>query len=267
MSFLLGLDDDQISWCIALAWLYGFPLSQARSSNGVPFVLPYSSGQIHSTRWPVQWRNSAGINDFTCETNCFHFDFLGPADAGPSAAVTFEDIINNRDLWTAYVGINFGMFQWVSDGNGNLFPDEFADLLDNNEDPMTIVEPRHRNSKSSCMVNDTADLDDDFDGVLTIGTLTTTTMAFGTSSRLMSTTTWMTIPTPNPLGNFFTGYNCDDQDDDGTDTDPDGDGWYQSVWDRGRLGQGLLFPNTTTLTMTTMVSRTGRTPMTTTMES
>ena len=49
--------------------------------------------------------------------------------------MTFEDIINNRDLWTAYVGINFGMFQWVSDGNGNLFPDEFADLLDNNEDP------------------------------------------------------------------------------------------------------------------------------------
>ncbi|NCX49850.1 MAG: hypothetical protein EBW81_10245, partial [Gammaproteobacteria bacterium] len=43
-------------------------------------------------------------------------------------------------------------------------------------------------------------------------------------------------------GNFFIGSNCVDQDDDGTDTDPDDDGWYQSVWDQGVLGQGLLFP-------------------------
>ena len=43
-------------------------------------------------------------------------------------------------------------------------------------------------------------------------------------------------------GNFFIGSNCVDQDDDGTDTDPDNDGWYQSVWDQGVLGQGLLFP-------------------------
>ena len=41
---------------------------------------------------------------------------------------------------------------------------------------------------------------------------------------------------------YFTGSNCEDNDDDGLDTDPDEDGIYQAVWDRGVLGQGLLFP-------------------------
>ena len=41
---------------------------------------------------------------------------------------------------------------------------------------------------------------------------------------------------------YFVGDNCEDADDDGLDTDPDGDGIYQSVWDKGVLGQALLFP-------------------------
>ena len=35
---------------------------------------------------------------------------------------------------------------------------------------------------------------------------------------------------------------CIRDSDDGLDTDPDGDGIYQSVWDKGVLGQALLFP-------------------------
>ncbi|MDP6379356.1 MAG: hypothetical protein QF885_06885, partial [Candidatus Thalassarchaeaceae archaeon] len=36
--------------------------------------------------------------------------------------------------------------------------------------------------------------------------------------------------------------NCQDNDDDGYDSDPDGDGWYQAVWDKGVMGQGMIFP-------------------------
>ena len=49
---------------------------------------------------------------------------------------------------------------------GNLFPDEVADLLDNNVDPDDDCgAPVTGTLNPSCMANDTADLDDDFDGV------------------------------------------------------------------------------------------------------
>ena len=47
-----------------------------------------------------------------------------------------------------------------------MFPDEVADLLDNDVDPDDDCgAPIPGNMNPSCMVNDTADLDDDFDGV------------------------------------------------------------------------------------------------------
>ena len=51
-----------------------------------------------------------------------------------------------------------------------------------------------------------------------------------------------------------------DQDDDGTDTDPDNDGWYQSVWDQGVLGQGYYSQSTTTLIMITTEYQTAKIP-------
>ena len=92
------------------------------------------------------------------------------------------------------------------------------------------------------MVNDTADLDDDFDGVFDHWDVDDDNNGVWDFFEVDVNDDLDDDTNTEPLGNFFTGYNCDDQDDDGTDTDPDGDGWYQSVWDRGRLGQGLLFP-------------------------
>ena len=43
-------------------------------------------------------------------------------------------------------------------------------------------------------------------------------------------------------GNFFSGTNCVDNDDDGNDADADDDGFYQAVWDRGQMTLGLLEP-------------------------
>ena len=44
-------------------------------------------------------------------------------------------------------------------------------------------------------------------------------------------------------GNFFSGDNCVDNDDDGNDADADDDGFYQAVWDRGIMSQGLRIPS------------------------
>ena len=53
MSFLLGLDDDQISCGIALAWLYGFP--PVKLDPAMVFHSSYHTPQARSTlhRWPV----------------------------------------------------------------------------------------------------------------------------------------------------------------------------------------------------------------------
>ncbi|WP_283644230.1 hypothetical protein, partial [Marinovum algicola] len=102
----------------------------ASRTGQISYTLPYSSRpDIEHDDGPYNGSNSQGA--WTCQQNCFHFDFLGPGDAGPSSAVNYNQMKDNRDLWTAYVGINNGLFQWVSDSNANLFPDEVADLLNN----------------------------------------------------------------------------------------------------------------------------------------
>ena len=149
---------------------------------------------------------------------------------------------NNRDLFTAWIGINFGFFQWTSDQNANMFPDEVADLLDNDVDPDDDCgAPIPGNMNPSCMVNDTADLDDDFDGVYDHWDIDDDNDGIWDYFELDSNDDLDDDSGTEP-GNFFIGSNCVDQDDDGSDTDPDNDGWYQSVWDQGVLGQGLLFP-------------------------
>ena len=50
--------------------------------------------------------------------------------------------------------------------NANMFPDEVADLLNNDVDPDDDCgAPVAGNMEPQCMFNDTADLDDDFDGI------------------------------------------------------------------------------------------------------
>ena len=52
----------------------------------------------------------------------------------------------------------------------------------------------------------------------------------------------MMMQTRITVQHFFVGTNCDDADDDGNDQDVDGDGWFQAVWDKGVMTQGLKSP-------------------------
>ena len=227
---------------LAYAWLYGYPLQRATQTQQMIYTMPYS------TRPDPQWDDGAynGSNSqgqWTCNKNCFWFDFFGNQDIGPSAAVTYNQIKNNRDLWIAYVGINFGFFSWNSDGNANMFPDEHADLLNNDVDPDDDCgAPIAGNMNPQCMFNDTADLDDDFDAIYDHWDIDDDNDGIWDYFEVDTNDDLDDDANTEPEGAFFIGFNCEDNDDDGTDTDPDEDGWYQAVWDKGVLGQALLHP-------------------------
>ena len=243
-NFLVfGGPATEIVCGLRLSWLYAWPLLSARQTGQLIYTLPYSTrpdpeyddGPYDGTDAPD---NSPASS---CDENCFHFDFTTDTP-DPTAAVTYEQMKNNRDLFTAWIGINFGLFQWTSDQNANMFPDEVADLLDNDVDPDDDCgAPIAGNMNPSCMVNDTADLDDDFDGVYDHWDIDDDNDGIWDYLEVDSNDDLDDDSGTEP-GNFFIGSNCVDKDDDGTDTDPDDDGWYQSVWDQGILGQGLLFP-------------------------
>ena len=95
----------------------------------------------------------------------------------------------------------------------------------------------------SCMVNDTADLDDDFDGVYDHWDVDDDNNGVWDFFEIDVNDDLDDDSNTEPPGNFFTGYNCDDHDDDGTDTDPDGDGWYQSVAGQRQAWSGPAVPS------------------------
>ena len=92
------------------------------------------------------------------------------------------------------------------------------------------------------MFNDTADLDDDFDGIYDHWDVDDDNDGIWDFFEIDTNDDLDDDANTLPPGNFFTGTNCFDNDDDGTDTDPDEDGFFQAVWDKGVLGQGLIFP-------------------------
>ncbi len=240
----------QERWCgLDYAFLFGYPLMPATRSNNQIFTVPYSS-RPDSEHDDGPYDGSNHPSHATCENNCFYFTFDPGSNIPPSVAVTYNDIKNNRDLWIAYVGLNGAavnnnqaLFQWTSDPNANLFPDELADLLDDDVDPdIDCGQPMPEVSwVPNCMYNNTNDLDDDWDIVYD---------HFDVDDDNDGIWDYFEVDTNHDLDDdmtivepyYFTGDNCDDADDDGLDTDPDGDGIYQAVWDKGVLGQGLLFP-------------------------
>ena len=227
---------------LAYAWLYGYPLQSATQTQQTIYTSPYSTRpDPEFDQGPYNGSNSQG--QWTCNKNCFWFDFFGNQDVGPSSAVSYNQIKDNRDLWIAYVGVNNGLFQWNSDGNANMFPDEVADLLNNDVDPDDDCgAPIAGNMNPQCMFNDTADLDDDFDGVYDHWDIDDDNDGIWDYFEVDSNDDWDDDANTETEGSFFMGTNCEDNDDDGTDTDPDEDGWFQAVWDKGVLGQGLLHP-------------------------
>ena len=227
---------------IFYAWYFGAPLVTPTRANQVEYTYPYSTrpdpdysdGAYNGSNSQGQW---------TCNKNCFHFTFDPQSGVSPTAAVTYNQMKDNRDLWIAYIGLSFGFFQWTADSNANFFPDERADLLNNDVDPDDDCgAPVTGNMEPQCLFNDTADLDDDFDGIYDHWDIDDDSDGIWDYFEIDSNDDLDDDTGTLPPGNFYTGSNCEDNDDDGTDTDPDEDGWYQAVHDKGVLGQGLLNP-------------------------
>lgn len=216
---------------------YGYPLSGFSAQMGIPYSTrpdaTFSEGSYDGANSQNQWR---------CTSQCYHFSF------GPQvfASSNYTALDHNRDLFTAWIGLKWQLFNWNQDTNGNFFPDEFADHLDDEVDPDDDCgAPINMNGTwidPTCMFNDTADLDDDFDSVYDLWDVDDDGDGIWDYFEIDTNNDLDDDAGTIPPGNFFTGLNCQDKDDDGQDSDPDGDGWYQAVWDKGVMGQGYLSP-------------------------
>ena len=209
---------------------YGMPLSGQRFTDGKPYSTrpdpSFSEGAFNNPNGvtpPETWH--------ICTSQCYVYQFNGQG----VSAVNYSVMVNNRDAFVAWIAITYGDWNWLTDTGAMLdLPDELG---------MDFVKNDRDSNSDGDFFNDTADLDDDWDGVLNHGDVD------DDNDGIID---YMEVDTDNdldnddgtlPPGNFFTGTNCVDHDDDGTDTDPDKDGFFQAVWDRGRQGQGLLFPH------------------------
>jgi len=251
---LLDVDDFRMGgtadWGIC-GWttVAGYACGLDYSKN---HMLPLDSGSNMQHTRPYSTRPDASFsqgnydgansgNTWQCTAaSCWHFEF----NSQVTSAVEYDDIAHNRDLMVAWIGLGQGLFSWNSDnGPDQFFPDEFADMIDDDVDPDDDCGAGWNSSHSlPCMFNDTADLDDDFDGLYDHWDVDDDNDGIWDYFEIDTDDDWDDDANTMPPGTFFIGDNCEDNDDDGTDTDPDGDGWFQSVWDKGVLGQGLLFP-------------------------
>ena len=162
---------------------------------------------------------------------CYHYDFGG--DGSIESGITHLQMLNNRDAFVTWIGLSIGIWQWTSD-NGIVadFPDELgADLINNSVD----------GDVDGDFTNSTIDLDDDYDSVYDW---------YDVDDDNDGIWDFFEIDVDDDLdndanqenSNFFSGTNCIDNDDDGNDADVDEDGYFQAVWDRGILSQGLIQP-------------------------
>jgi len=176
--------------------------------------------------------------------SCYQIEFNGQT----VAAFNYSEVAHNRDLFLTWIGLGTGLWTWNADINGNWFPDEhLADMYNDDVDPdddcgNDVVTGGGFTYAPSCQFNDTADLDDDLDGMYDLFDVDDDNDGIWDYLEVDTNFDWDDDANTLPPGNFFTGFNCADNDDDGTDSDPDDDGWYQAVWDQGVQGQGLLSP-------------------------
>lgn len=163
---------------------------------------------------------------------CFHYDFGG--DGTVDSAISYSQMQDNRDAWNTWVGLATGAWQWNSDNGPEAdFPDELgADLLKNDVD----------GDVDGDFTNKTIDLDDDYDSIFDWFDVDDDNDGvwdyFEVDSNMDHDD-----DTGQDNGNFFQGDNCVDNDDDGNDADADNNGFYQAVWDRGIMSQGLRSPS------------------------
>jgi len=217
---------------------YAYALAFHMPLNGVNAQM----GSPYSVRPDENWNEGAfgggpTTGNWSCTPGaaggCYHFEFNGQK----SAALSNVDMTNNRDSFVAWFGLFTGLWQWNVDGMGpkhlDEFPDELgADMMKNDVD----------GDMDGDFTNDTVDLDDDYDAVYDW---------YDVDDDNDGIWDYFEVDSNDDLdddagqiydGAFFTGTNCEDNDDDGNDADVDEDGWFQAVWDQGVMAQGLRAP-------------------------
>ncbi len=227
-----GITVGQFGEGRTCGYTYAFGYQMPLTGTGAQFGSPYSVR-------PDADVNQGGFNNpnnanWGCTPGatggCWHYDF--GADGNTDAAISFQQMTNNRDAFMTWIGLQTQIWSWNTDNTNPGVPDELgADLLKNDVD----------GDIDGDFWNNTIDLDDDYDGVYDW---------YDVDDDNDGVWDFFEVDSNDDLdddngqdnGNFFGGTNCDDNDDDGNDNDVDDDGWYQPVWDRGAMTQGLKSP-------------------------
>ena len=215
---------------------YQYAVAYHMPLNGVnaQFGSPYST---RPDAFVDQGATAGGpSNNWSCtpgaQGGCYHYDFGG--DGTIESGISHLQMTDNRDAFVTWVGLLTGLWQWTSD-NGPIadFPDELgADLLKNDVD----------GDVDGDFTNMTVDLDNDYDAVYDWYDVDDDNDGIWDYFEIDSDDDWDN-DAGQENGNFFSGTNCDDNDDDGNDADVDEDGFFQAVWDRGIMSQGLREPS------------------------
>ena len=213
----------------AYALAYKMPLNGVNAQFGSPY----------STRPDAAWNQGATAGgpsgNWSCTPvggiGCWHYDFGG--DGNVDSAITYNQMVDNRDAFNTWIGLATGIWQWNSDNGPEAdFPDELgADLLKNDVD----------GDVDGDFTNKTIDLDDDYDAIYDWYDVDDDNDGVWDFFEIDSNFDH-DDDTGQFNGNFFQGDNCVDNDDDGNDADADNDGFFQAVWDRGIMSQGLRQP-------------------------
>ena len=214
----------------AYAIAYHMPLTGTNAQFGSPY----------STRPDFHFDQGAGgKNTWTCtpgaQGGCYHYDFGGDGDE--ESALSYTQLADNRDAFLTWIGLATGIWQWnfddtaVADTVG--FPDELGADLDANDVDGDV---------DGDFTNNTVDLDEDYDSIYDWNDVDDDNDGIWDFFEVDSNDD-LDDDADQDYGNaFFVGTNCDDKDDDGNDQDVDGDGWFQAVWDKGVMSQGLRSP-------------------------
>ena len=215
---------------------YSYALAYKMPLNGVnaQFGSPYSTRPDAAFDQGATAGGPSG--NWSCTPvqgiGCWHYDFGG--DGNVDSAITFTQMQDNRDAYITWIGLATGIWQWNSDNGPEAdFPDELgADLKKNDVD----------GDIDGDFTNSTIDLDDDYDAIFDWFDVDDDNDGVWDYFEIDSNFD-LDDDTGQNNGNFFQGDNCVDNDDDGNDADADGDGFYQAVWDRGIMSQGLRSPS------------------------
>ena len=214
----------------AYAVAYQMPLTGTNAQFGSPY----------STRPDIVFNQGAGgKGTWACtpgaQGGCWHYDFGGDGDV--ESAISYTQMQDNRDAFITWIGLLTGIWQWNFDDTANAatvgFPDELGADLDKNSEDGDVDGDFTNNTvdldEDYDAIYDWNDVDDDNDGIWDFFEVDTNDDLDDDANQDYGTA-------------FFVGLNCDDLDDDGNDQDVDGDGWFQAVWDKGVMSQGLKSP-------------------------